>query len=50
MYSAKEVLAAEEIGRWEAVERFICYAKDGMVTVNEELQVEVNEKWTLEDG
>jgi len=36
MYSAKEVLATEEIGRWEAGGQFICYAKDGMVMVNEE--------------
>ena len=50
MCSAKEVLAAEEIGRWEAVGQFICYAEDGMVMVNEELEVEVKEKWTLEDG
>jgi len=33
MCSAKEVLAVEEIGRWEAVGQFICYAKDGMVMV-----------------
>lgn len=37
----KEVLAAEEIGRREAVGQTICYAKDGMVRVNGELEVEV---------